>query len=97
MDNFEDRLEEQHTSPEMETNVAISNPPSDTEGFPKVLPKYRKQYQPQNVWMKSIISLALYLALGYYIFKQWEILLLITAIVMIHELGHFFAMKFFKK
>ena len=85
MDNFEDRLEEQDESPAMESNEAIIYPP-----------KYKKQNQPQNVWMKSIISLALYLALGYYIFKQWEILLLITAIVMIHELGHFFAMKFFK-
>ena len=96
MDNSEDRLEEQDLSPAMETNEAIINSPSDTEGLTKVLPKYRKQHQPENVWMKSIISLALYLALGYYIFKQWEILLLITAIVMIHELGHFFAMKFFK-
>jgi len=85
MDNFEDGLEKQHVSPEMETNETIIYPS-----------KYRKQHQPENVWMKSIISLALYLALGYYIFKQWEILLLITAIVMIHELGHFFAMKFFK-
>ncbi len=59
-------------------------------------PKYVKEDQPSNVWLKSITSLALYLALGYYIFKQWEILLLVTAIVMIHELGHFFAMKFFR-
>ena len=71
MDNFEDRLEEQDESPAMESNEAIIYPPSDTEGLPKVLPKYRKQNQPQNVWMKSIVSLALYLALGYYIFKQF--------------------------
>lgn len=65
----------------------------ETFDFP---PKYIKEDQPSNVWLKSITSLALYLALGYYIFKQWEILLLVTAIVMIHELGHFFAMKFFR-
>lgn len=58
-------------------------------------PKYRKPEQTANIWTRSIISLALYLALGYYLFKQWEVLLLITAIVMIHELGHFFAMKYF--
>ena len=58
-------------------------------------PKYKKQEQPSGIWLKSIISLALYLALGYYIFKRWEVLLLITAIVMIHELGHFFAMKYY--
>lgn len=58
-------------------------------------PKYRKPEQTQNIWVRSITSLALYLALGYFIFKQWEVLLLVTAIVMIHELGHFFAMKYY--
>jgi Zn-dependent protease len=58
-------------------------------------PKYHKREQAGNIWLRSITSLALYLALGYYLFKQWEILLLITAIVVIHELGHFFAMKYF--
>lgn len=59
-------------------------------------PKFEKQGQASNIWLRSITSLALYLALGYYIFKRWEILLLITAIVMFHELGHFFAMKYFR-
>jgi Zn-dependent protease len=59
-------------------------------------PKYKKPTKASNMWLRSITSLALYLALGYYIFKRWEILLLITAIVMIHELGHFFAMKYFR-
>ncbi len=58
-------------------------------------PKYERQEQPANVWLRSFISLAAYLVLGYYIFPSYKILLLITAIVMIHELGHFFAMKFF--
>jgi stage IV sporulation protein FB len=59
-------------------------------------PKYEKKEQPSNIWLKSFTSLALYLVLGYYIFPSYKILLLITAIVMIHELGHFFAMKFFR-
>jgi Zn-dependent protease len=59
-------------------------------------PKYEKQEQPANVWLKSLISLALYLILGYYIFHSFQYLLLITAIVIFHELGHFFAMKFFR-
>lgn len=59
-------------------------------------PKYQKPEQRNNVWLRSITSLALYLALGYYVFKRWEILLLITGIVIIHELGHFFAMKFYR-
>ncbi len=58
-------------------------------------PKYRRGENTSSIWLRSLTSLALYLILGYYLFKQWEILLLITAIVLIHELGHFFAMKFF--
>jgi stage IV sporulation protein FB len=59
-------------------------------------PKYKKQEQPSNVWMRSITSLALYLILGYYIFPSYKMLLLITAIVVIHELGHFLAMKYYR-
>ena len=33
-------------------------------------PKYVKNEQPANVWMKSLVSLALYLILGYYIFHN---------------------------
>jgi stage IV sporulation protein FB len=58
-------------------------------------PKFKKQEQSTNIWLRSIMSLALYLILGYYFFPSYKILLLITAIVMFHELGHFFAMKYF--
>ncbi len=65
--------------------------------YPFIYPaKYKKPDKESSIWFRSIISLVLYLALGFYIFKQWEILLLITAIVIIHELGHFFAMKYFR-
>src|SRR5437868_13272177 len=59
-------------------------------------PKYKKESNNGSVWLRSMSSLALYLALGYYIFKKWEILLLITAVVVIHEMGHFIAMKIFR-
>ncbi|HKO81541.1 MAG TPA: site-2 protease family protein [Chitinophagaceae bacterium] len=59
-------------------------------------PKYKKQEQPTNVWLRSFTSLALYLILGYYIFPSYKMLLLITAIVIIHELGHFLAMKYYR-
>src|SRR5436190_23622224 len=59
-------------------------------------PKYQKQEQPTNVWLRSFTSLALYLILGYYIFPSYKMLLLITAIVIIHELGHFLAMKYYR-
>ena len=59
-------------------------------------PKFVKPDQQSNIWLRSFTSLAVYLILGYYIFPSYKILLLITAIVLIHELGHFFAMKFFR-
>jgi stage IV sporulation protein FB len=59
-------------------------------------PKYQKEEQTTNIWFRSIASLAIYLILGYYIFPSYKILLLITAIVMFHEMGHFLAMKYFR-
>ena len=59
-------------------------------------PKPEMQAAKPNAWLKSILSLAAYLVLGYFLFKRWEWLLLITAIIIIHELGHFLAMKFFR-
>jgi stage IV sporulation protein FB len=59
-------------------------------------PKFQKPDQQTNIWTKSLLSLTLYLVLGYYFFPSYKILLLITAVVMIHELGHFFAMKLFR-
>lgn len=59
-------------------------------------PKFEKSDQASAIWLRSIISLAAYLVLGYYIFPNYFILLLITAIIMIHELGHFLAMRYFR-
>jgi Zn-dependent protease len=49
-----------------------------------------------NVWLRSISSLALYLAIGYYFFNQnWTLVLVLTGVVVFHELGHFLAMKLY--
>ena len=49
-----------------------------------------------NVLVRSITSLLLYLAVGYYFFSQnWTLLLVLTGVVIFHELGHFFAMKLY--
>jgi Zn-dependent protease len=58
-------------------------------------PKFRKDAKTSNAWLRSLVSLTVYLILGYYFFERWELLLLITAIVIFHELGHFLAMKYF--
>ena len=59
-------------------------------------PKPSSEKPASNIWVKSIISLGLYIVLGYYVFKSFNILLLITAVVIIHEMGHFLAMKAFR-
>jgi stage IV sporulation protein FB len=86
MDNF--------NSPSGELSNQEQLPPQ--EAVVTYPPKFQKKDDPVNMWVKSFLSLALYLVLGYYIFHSWKMLLLITAIVMIHELGHFFAMKYFR-
>ena len=86
MENFEESLPERNNE-EIQASV---------EEAIVYLPKYEKPDQTSNIWLKSFFSLALYLVLGYYIFHSFKMLLMITAIVMFHELGHFFAMKFFR-
>jgi stage IV sporulation protein FB len=63
-------------------------------------PKPELENKKGNVWIRSITSLALYLLVGYYFFgyffnANWVWLLILTAIVIFHELGHFLAMKAF--
>lgn len=86
----------------METNP-ISAPGTPDEQFvagPQADILYPPKYQPEkkgvNVWLQSAISLAAYLLLGYYIFNSYKMLLVITAIVVLHEMGHFVAMKFYR-
>src|SRR2546430_673699 len=60
-------------------------------------PKPARENKKGNIWLRSITSLALYLLIGYYFFKaNWTLLLILTAIVIFHELGHFIAMKAYK-
>ena len=59
-------------------------------------PKPRQENKKGNVWVRSLISLALYLLIGYYFFSaNWILLLILTGIVIFHELGHFLAMKMY--
>lgn len=89
--------------PEENKEVSHENPaqpadtPAEAEATPfSYPPKYEKEDQQANIWTRSLISLAAYLVLGFYVFNSYKILFLITAIVMIHELGHFIAMKAFR-
>lgn len=89
----------------MENNPPFSlNPGSenretnDTFSAPAFVypPKPELENKKGNAWVRSITSLALYLLIGYYFFSaNWALLLILTAIVIFHELGHFLAMKAF--
>lgn len=58
-------------------------------------PKFEKKQEQSAIWLRSLVSLSIYLVLGYYIFPSYFILLLITGIIMLHEAGHFLAMRYF--
>lgn len=62
-------------------------------GYP---PKYMPETGKEQIWLRSVLSLAAYLVMGYYFFPGYKTLLVITIIVMIHELGHFIAMKAYR-
>jgi len=89
----------------MENNPQFSFDPgsenkeaNDTFSAPSFVypPKPELENKKGNVWVRSITSLALYLLIGYYFFSaNWALLLILTAIVVFHELGHFLAMKAF--
>jgi stage IV sporulation protein FB len=84
----------------MEHSLYNENEPvseSSETPLPEIVPpKPEPEDKKGNVWVRSLTSLALYIALGYYFFSQnWLMLLILTAIVIFHELGHFFAMKMY--
>ena len=60
-------------------------------------PELEEPKSRPNVWLKSIGSLAVFLVIGYFFFRQnWTLVLVLTGVVVFHELGHFFAMKIYK-
>lgn len=69
---------------------------NDSQAVSDYPPKYIPIQQKGNSALRSVQSLALYLMIGYLIFPSFTILLMVTLIVLIHELGHFLAMKYFK-
>jgi len=73
----------------------IPIPGEMTPEIPK--PELEEPKNRPNVWLKSIGSLAIFLIIGYFFFRQnWTLILVLTGVVVFHELGHFFAMKIYK-
>lgn len=42
---------------------------------------------------RTLISLLLFIAIDYWIFRSWSAVALLVSVIIIHELGHFIAMK----
>jgi Zn-dependent protease len=60
-------------------------------------PELEEPKNKMNVWLKSLGSLALFLVVGYFFFRQnWTWVIVLTAVIVFHEMGHFLAMKFYK-
>lgn len=86
---------ENYPEPLQEPNPENQSSPAEVFVFPPKPPAEEPKSRA-NVWLRSISSLALYLAIGYFFFNQdWTLVLVLTGVVVFHELGHFFAMKMY--
>ena len=69
-------------------------PDEITGDLPK--PELEETKNKTNVLLKSLGSLALFIVIGFFFFKQnWTLVLVLTAVVIFHEMGHFLAMKIY--
>ncbi len=75
---------------------AEGNPPlAEITEYP-AKPELEDSRSKINVWLRSLSSLALYFVIGYFFFnKDWLLVLVLTGVVVFHELGHFLAMKMY--
>ena len=77
--------------------MEYTDPIKDEPAAELLKPELEEPKAKMNVWLKSLSSLVLYLVIGYLFFnKNWTLVLILTGVVIFHELGHFFAMKIFK-
>src|SRR3979409_137030 len=54
-----------------------------------------EEKSPTTSLGRTIISLVIYIALDYWIFKSWWAVLIFVTTIFVHEMGHFIAMKIF--
>jgi stage IV sporulation protein FB len=51
--------------------------------------------QAKTSLSRTLISLGLFIALDYWMFQSWQAVLILVSVIVIHEAGHFIAMKIF--
>src|SRR5882762_10994677 len=62
---------------------------------PDLIIKPEEEEVRRSSLSRTLISLALFIALDYWLFKSWFAVLLLVTVIFIHEAGHFIAMKLF--
>ena len=68
---------------------------TEMENEPIELIQKPEDEQRKTSLPRTLVSLALFIALDYWLFKSWYAVLLLVTVIFIHELGHFIAMKVF--
>lgn len=59
-------------------------------------PKFiAEEVKDGSVWIRTLRSMLLYLVIGFLLTWRLDILIVIIAIIFLHEIGHFLAMKFY--
>ena len=82
-----------HKEPLPNTGIAIAG--DEAIVYPSK-PELEESKSKINVWLRSLSSLALYFVIGYFFFnRDWMLVLVLTGVVVFHELGHFMAMKLY--
>jgi Zn-dependent protease len=67
--------------------------PEPTAGYP---PKFLLEpTEGRTLLLKGLYSIVLYLGIGYLLLRRWDLLLVIFGVVLLHEAGHFIAMKYY--
>ncbi|MGC4034604.1 MAG: hypothetical protein QM764_01495 [Chitinophagaceae bacterium] len=95
MDNTNDHVTD-HNTPEgkMPGEDSAQTDPALFRYPPK--PELEEAKSSMSTWTRSLTSLALYFIIGYYFFnKDWLLVLILTGVVVFHEMGHFLAMKLY--
>ncbi|GAB3425954.1 site-2 protease family protein [Niabella aquatica] len=68
--------------------------PEGTAGYPPKFPL--NPTENRTVFLKGLYSIILYLGIGYLLLRRWDLLLVIFGVVLLHEAGHFIAMKYYR-
>lgn len=89
--NFSSGSPEDHSSSIPPSAISDSSPIT----YPPK-PELEDNKNKTNAWTRSLTSLALYFIIGYFFFnRDWLLVLVLTGVVVFHEMGHFLAMKFY--